>query len=200
MPLHGFTANMYLSFMLVATEVKTAEELQQIYELNQQNLKQNISAEEREQEGFVSWLYSIDLLQQMHQLAPSIIVKDGDKVVGYALATLQEARAFHHDLEEMFHGLEAVTYKGQPLFRYRFYCMGQICVAKDYRGQGLVNSLYLKHKEVYGPHYDFLLTEISTRNPRSQKAHEKVGFRTIHSRTDSMDEWNVVVWEWRREQ
>ncbi|HYH15688.1 MAG TPA: GNAT family N-acetyltransferase [Flavisolibacter sp.] len=182
--------------MLRTTQVSTAEELQQIHALNQQNLKQNVSPEEQAQEGFVSWLYTVDLLEQMHQLAPSIIVKDGDKVVGYALATLPEARSFHQDLEEMFHNLEAVRYKGKPLFDYRFYCMGQICVAKEYRGLGLVNSLYQKHKEVYSTAYDFLLTEISTRNPRSQKAHEKVGFQTIHTHRDGMDEWNVVVWEW----
>jgi len=182
--------------MLITTLVATTEELQQVYNLNQQNLKQNITAEEREQEGFVSWLYSMDLLRQMHQLAPSIVVKDGSNVVGYALTTLPEARVFHPDLEEMFQGLESVTYNGQPLFSYRFYCMGQICIARDYRGRGLVNSLYQKHKEVYSRQYQFLLTEISTRNPRSQKAHEKVGFRTIHTRTDAMDEWNVVVWEW----
>jgi hypothetical protein len=182
--------------MLVTTQVRTLEELQQIHALNQQNLRQNISPEERNQEGFVSWLYTVELLEQMHQLAPSIIVKDEGMVVGYALTTMPEARVFHHDLEEMFQGLEAVTYKGQSLFNYRFYCMGQICVAKAYRGQGLVNSLYQKHKEVYSPQYNFLLTEISTRNPRSQKAHEKVGFQTIHTRTDSMDDWNVVVWEW----
>jgi len=196
MPSRWFLVNTYLAFMLVTTQVTTADELQQIHDLNQLNLKQNISASERAQEGFVSWLYSIELLQQMHQLAPSIIVKDAGKVVGYALATLPEARMFHHDLEEMFQGLEAVMFKGKSLFSYQFYCMGQICIAKDYRGRGLVKSLYQKHKEVYSPHYNFLLTEISTRNPRSQKAHEKVGFRTIHTHTDTMDEWNVVVWEW----
>ena len=185
--------------MLVTTQVQTPDELEQIYLLNQLNLKQNVSAAEREQEGFVSWLYSIDLLEEMHQLAPSIIVKDGAKVVGYALTTLAEARAFHPDLEEMFHNLEEVRYKERSLFSYQFYCMGQICVAKDYRGQGLVNSLYQKHKELYSAQYDFLLTEISIRNPRSQKAHEKVGFRTIHTHRDSMDEWNVVVWEWNGE-
>lgn len=185
--------------MLVTTLVSTPNELQQIHELNQLNLRQNVSAEERQQEGFVSWLYNVELLEQMHQLAPSVIVKDGNDVVGYALATLPEARVFHHDLEEMFQGLEAVNYKGLPLFSYRFYCMGQICVAKEYRGLGLVNSMYQKHRQVYSPQYDFLLTEISTRNPRSQKAHEKVGFQTIHTRMDAMDEWNVVVWEWREE-
>jgi hypothetical protein len=132
----------------------------------------------------------------MHSLAPSIIVKENDQVIGYALTTLKEARVFHQDLQEMFHNLETVTYKGRPLFDYRFYCMGQICVAHDYRGKGIVNLLYQKHKDIYSTQYDFLLTEIATRNHRSQKAHEKTGFRTIHTHRDAMDEWNVVVWEW----
>jgi ribosomal protein S18 acetylase RimI-like enzyme len=99
----------------------------------------------------------------------------------------------------MFHHLEELSYKDQPLFSYQFYCMGQICVDRPFRGMGLVNELYQKHKEVYRSKYDLLLTEISTSNIRSQKAHEKVGFSTIHTYTDALDEWNVVVWEWASE-
>jgi hypothetical protein len=50
--------------------------------LNQQNLKYHLSEAEKQEEGFVSWLYPLELLQQMHQLAPSIIVKDNGAVVG----------------------------------------------------------------------------------------------------------------------
>lgn len=181
---------------MIVTTVSTKVELEQIYTLNQQNLKQNLTLEQQEQEGFVSWLYSPALLEQMHNLAPSIIAKQEDQVVGYALTTLREASAFHQDLKEMFQNLEAVTYKDKPLFEYSFYCMGQICVAKEFRGQGLVTQMYQKHKEVYSAKFDFILTEISTRNIRSQKAHEKIGFRTIHTHRDSMDDWNVVIWEW----
>jgi hypothetical protein len=53
-----------------------------------------------------------------------------------------------------------------------------------------------QHKEVYGRYFDFLLTEISINNPRSLKAHEKIGFQTIYTYKDAMDEWNVVVWDW----
>jgi RimJ/RimL family protein N-acetyltransferase len=74
--------------------------------------------------------------------------------------------------------------------------MGQICVDKNYRGKGLVQELYNKHKEIYSTKYQLLITEVSTANIRSQKAHEKVGFTTIHTYKDAMDEWNVVVWEW----
>ena len=182
--------------MLQATIVTTRDELLQIHQLNQDNIRKNLNAEEQIREGFVSWLYPLKLLEQMHNLAPAIIIKNGDKVIAYALATLMEASPFHSDLETMFHNLKQVQYKGRSLFSYRFYCMGQICVAKEYRGKGLVNNLYQKHKEIYSSFYEFILTEISTKNLRSIKAHEKIGFTTIYTYKDAMDEWNVVIWDW----
>jgi len=183
--------------MLPATTVRNKNELVQIHYLNQANLKQNLSVVEQKEQGFVTWLYSIELLEQMHRLAPSIIVKDGNKVAGYALTTLREASAFHHDLKQMFRNLQQVKYRNKLLSCFRFYCMGQICVAKEYRGKGIVNSLYQKHKEVFGDQYDFVLTEISTANQRSLKAHEKVGFENIYTHLDKMGEWSVVVWDWK---
>ncbi|MGI8582907.1 MAG: hypothetical protein ACR2KX_11945 [Chitinophagaceae bacterium] len=41
----------------------------------------------------------------------------------------------------------------------------------------------------------FLNNGIKTKNYRSQKAHEKVGFITIHTYNDALDEWNVVAWD-----
>jgi GNAT superfamily N-acetyltransferase len=185
------------TIMLTTGTVTTNDELLQIHRLNQQNLKQNVTVEEQNKEGFVSWLYAVDLLKKMHELAPSVIVKDGEKLIAYALTTLKEASVFHSDLAVMFRNLEKVEYKGRPLFSYRFYCMGQICIDKNYRGKGLVNALYQKHREIYRNDYDFLLTEISSRNTRSVKAHEKTGFETIYTYSDAMDEWKVVVWDWK---
>ena len=133
----------------------------------------------------------------MHRLAPSIIAKDGDRVVAYALTTLKESGSFHLDLKNMFQNLAEVYCNGSLLSSHHFYCMGQICVAKEYRGKGLVKALYQKHREVYGREYDFILTEISTRNHRSLKAHRKIGFETIYTHRDAMDEWDVVVWNWK---
>jgi hypothetical protein len=188
--------NAYIVFMFEASLVTTEDELLQIHHLSQANLKQNLSAETRRSEGFVTWLYSIDLLKKMHQIAPSVIVKDGEQVVAYALTTLKESMAFHPDLEIMFQSLASVQYAGKPLSQYRFYCMGQICVAQDYRGKGTVPMLYKKHKQTYSSRYDFILTEISTSNERSMKAHQNKGFQTIYTYTDAMDEWNVVIWDW----
>lgn len=183
--------------MLVASLVSTDEELEQIQKLNKKNLKQYISKEEQQEQGFVTWLYTIDLLKQMQQQAPSVIVKDGERVVGYALTALKESRTFHPDLDTFFIHLENIIYRNKPLGLHDFYCMGQICIDKEYRGSGVFQLLYQKHKEAYSPSFDFLLTEISTSNLRSLKAHQNIGFISIYSYADAMDEWNVVVWPWK---
>ena len=81
--------------MIFATIVTTEEELQQIVQLSYQNQKTSISEEEKNKEGFISWNYSLELLQKMQALHPNVIVKDGNKVVGYALVALKETRHFH---------------------------------------------------------------------------------------------------------
>jgi len=183
--------------MFTACTVSSKEELLQIHQLNQQNLKQNLSIAKQKQEGFVSWLYSIELLKKMHELAPSIIIKENDRVVAYALTTLVETSSFHPELQTMFDNLQKVNYKNKPLFSCRFYCMGQICVAEAYRGKGLVNLLYQQHKKEFSSQYDFILTEISVNNPRSLKAQQKTGFEIIYTYADASDEWQVVVWDWK---
>ena len=50
--------------------------------------------------------------------------------------------------------------------------------------------------KLFAEDFDFVATEISTTNKRSMRAHEKVGFKTIYTYSDALDEWNVVVWEW----
>jgi hypothetical protein len=95
--------------------VSSKNELEQIFRLNRMNLKQNLSSKEQMQEGFVTWLYSIELLEQMHRLAPSIIVKDNGEVIAYALTTLKESRVFHPDLNAMFQNRQQVHYKDKPL-------------------------------------------------------------------------------------
>lgn len=182
--------------MLIASLVNSEDELIQIHKLNQANLKVNLTESVQKVQGFVTWLYAPDLLRKMNALAPSIIVKDGNIVAGYALTTTREAIAFHPDLRIMFNNLEKVSFKGLPLNQYNFYCMGQICVAPEFRGKGVVNMLYQAHKKFYGDRYQFILTEISTSNFRSLKAHQNIGFETIYTYRDEKDEWNVVVWEW----
>jgi len=182
--------------MLYPTLTSTTDELQQILHLQQQNLRQHIDEVEMKSQGFVTLHHDLWVLQQMHELAPTVIIKDNDQVVAYALTMLKECRQLIPDLESMFALLDQLSWNNKPLNDYRFYVMGQVCVARPYRGQGLFDELFRHHKKIYQSQFDLFITEIATRNTRSVRAHERVGFKTIHSHRDELDEWVVVGWDW----
>lgn len=178
------------------TTVSTDHQLQQILQLQQENLRTNISAETQQQQGFVSLQHTLPVLKLMHDIAPSVIALDNDQLAGYALTMPRECRNIIPDLEPMFQSFDQTPWKGRLLSEYDFYVMGQICVAEAWRGQGIFDALYQQHRISYGNEYDCLVTEIATRNLRSMRAHERVGFKTIHIHQDELDEWAVVLWDW----
>jgi ribosomal protein S18 acetylase RimI-like enzyme len=182
--------------MIYPAIVTSDEELHQVFALSKQNQKQLLDDQEKETEGFVTWLYSFTLLKQLNDLAPHVIVKDDDKVVGYALTALRESRVFHPDLHTFLQFLATINYQDKPLLYHSFYLMGQVCVDKAYRGKGIFRQLYQHHKEVYSKDYGFILTEVSTSNKRSLSAHQAIGFKTIYTYKDAMDEWEIMVWDW----
>jgi GNAT superfamily N-acetyltransferase len=182
--------------MLYPTLVSTTEELQQILQLQEKNIIQNIDDTEMQSQGFVTLRHDLETLKQMHGLAPSVIIKDNDKVVAYALTMLQECRQLMPDLGPMFTLLDKLSWKHKPLQNFSFYVMGQVCIAKEYRGRGMFEQLYEHHKKVNRSQFDLFVTEISTRNHRSLRAHERLGFKTIHIHRDKLDEWAIVAWDW----
>jgi ribosomal protein S18 acetylase RimI-like enzyme len=182
--------------MLHATTVTTTNELQQILALQRQNLRGVHTAAEEKEQGFVTVTHTLEILQQMQQLEPSIIVKDDDTLAGFALVMLKECSTIVPELFSMFAGLDHLRYENKPLPAYDFYVMGQVCVAKEFRGRGVFDMLYNKHKETLQHKYDFVITEVATRNTRSMRAHERVGFKHITTYRDALDEWAVVVWNW----
>jgi hypothetical protein len=132
--------------MLNATHTQTKEELHQILLLQQQYLAgRNSTAEEKEQ-GFVTVHHTLEKLEQLHGLYPSVIVKDNERVIAYALVMLTEAGSLIPELKSMFEMLQTLSFDRKPLQQYRYYVMGQVCVDKPYRGQGVFQMLYKNTK------------------------------------------------------
>ena len=94
--------------------------------------------------------------------------------------------------------LEAMILKqsGKALASAPYYVMGQICIAKPFRGQGVFDALYQGHKAHYQSRFELLITEVSVNNARSLRAHERVGFEPIHRYRDDVDEWLIIGWDW----
>jgi len=183
--------------MLEAGLVTSDHDLEAILRLQKQNLKTNISPEEKSSQGFVTMQFSLPMLQGIHRLSPSIVVRNGAEVVAYALVVPLAGRELYPSLETMFVNFNHIQWKGKPLHDYRFYVMGQVCVAKEWRGQGLFDLLYHTHRDILHMDYDFVVTEVSTSNHRSMRAHERIGFQKIFQHRDELDDWAVVLWDWK---
>jgi ribosomal protein S18 acetylase RimI-like enzyme len=175
---------------------ETREELEQILTLQDKNHLENIPIDKRNTNGFVTVRHDIDLLLKMNKSASQIVAIENEIVVGYALVMLKDFSKMIPVLTPMFEMFEKLEFDKKLLSDYNYYVMGQICIKETHRGLGIFEKLYLKHKEIYATRFDICLTEVSTSNIRSMKAHEKVGFRTIHRYEDKSDNWNILLWDW----
>lgn len=177
--------------------VESNSELKQILELQNENHYENLSQESKKENGFLTVKHNLDLLSKMNEKAKQVIATDNGKVVGYALVMLKRFKDLIPVLVPMFKTLENIKYNNASLSNFRYYVMGQVCISKDYRGKGIFKSLYEKHKQEYSKKFDLCLTEVSSSNTRSMRAHQKIGFKTIHTFTDETDEWNILLWDWK---
>ena len=177
--------------MIKARPVENEDQLEQILDLQRANLARSLSAEEVATQGFVTLEHTLDVLKRMHAIAPSFVALDGDQLAGYALVMPLECRSFLPILEPMFARLDSLG-----IMRHRFYVMGQICVGKPWRGQGVFDLLYRAHRQHLRRTYDYSVTEVATRNTRSMRAHQRVGFTVIDRYRDATDEWALLRWDW----
>lgn len=173
------------------------EDLQEILNLQKANLKKNLSKEEVEKDGFVTVEHDWEMLIGLTNIEPHAVAKESGKVLGYVLAMTKKSKFDVPIIYPMFEEFERIPYREKTIADFNYMVVGQTCVHKDYRGQGLFEGLYHHYKTSFSDRYDFSITEIASSNLRSLKAHKKVGYEIIHSYTDASDNhWNVVIWEW----
>ncbi len=176
--------------------VKNDAHLEQILALQSQNLEGGREQRQQPDDGFVTVKHDFALLRDMNRLAPHVIALADRQVVAYALVMLEATAPRIPMLTPMFERFASINHQGQRLKDFKYFVMGQICVAARFRGQGVFTGLYDAMRDYYRGDYDFVLTEIATRNTRSDAAHKKVGFRTLERYEDETDEWEIVLWDW----
>jgi predicted GNAT superfamily acetyltransferase len=178
--------------------VETNSELAGIKALQTANLNTNISADEAATQGFVSAVYTLAFLENMHAQAPSVIAMYNNEVVGYALVATKAVCMQHDLLADLVNTINLQTYQGHALANENYIVVGQLCVAKAFRGKGMVQQLYNYYKQAYSQHYTYLITDVAQANPRSLKAHQNTGFQVINTLTYGGISWDIVLWNWRQ--
>lgn len=165
----------------------TTEELNQILKLQKDNLPQELSASEKEKEGFVTVHHTFDILKKMNDACPHIIAKYNNDVVGYALCMTTDFKTKISVLTPMFLEIESVISKN-----IKYIVMGQVCVSKNYRKQGVFRSLYRFMAQTLKPDFNVIITEVDAENTRSLNAHKSVGFKTLKTYMSQNQLWKII--------
>jgi hypothetical protein len=175
----------------------TADDIGGILQLHRLNLKANISDEEAQAEGFVSAEYNLNSLTKINEICPSIVALDSNKiVVGYALVVTREYYGNHDLLDDLFRSIDALSFNGEPLENINYVVVGQLCVAKSFRGMGVVQKMYNFYRDELSREYQYCITDVASSNPRSLKSHIKSGFQVIDTKGYGGLTWDIVLWDW----
>ena len=177
--------------------VESEGQIREIMDLQKSNVKQVLSHSEIRQEGFVTCQHNFELLRQMNVPHAHTVIVDDGKVVGYALVMLPEWRGKIKVLESMFLQMEQIRFRGKSLDEYNFLIMGQVCIAKSHRGQGLFKKMYQEYSERLSPHFDFCITEVDATNKRSLSAHLAEGWEMLHQyQPGDGHDWVMIIRDW----
>lgn len=173
-------------------------ELKQIIELQKANLRATVGEETAKDQGFLTAVHDFDVLQEMNSTTAAVIAKNGTRVVGYALAMTRPYAVKIPTLTPVWELQDAAVIKGEMLSEVNYMGMGQVCVAKEARGQKIVDRMYKYMRSCYSLHYPYLVTSVDVNNTRSRRVHQRIGFRELRTATAATgQEWVVVGWDWR---
>jgi ribosomal protein S18 acetylase RimI-like enzyme len=178
-------------------DILASTEMEELLALGRSNLIQHIADQTATSQGFLTFEYTIPVIEIMMADMVQPVIKADNRLAGYALATSCDAGMAIELMRPLVALTEQLNFENKPLAEHHYYFMGQICVHEDYRGQGVFDLLYTLHKTLFAKDFDCLVTEIATANKRSLAAHKRVGFQQIHSYVDNGKSWEVVVWDWK---
>lgn len=189
----------YVSLMKITyKQAESKTDLEGILHLQKANLAQGLSKDEIQSQGFVTVHHTYDLLKLLNDREKHVIAKADEQVVDYVLAMTKDSRFDIPVLVPMFEVFDKISFKDRKVAEYNFIVVGQVCISKEYRGQGVFDNTYNAYRDHYKNAYDFAITEIASTNTRSLNAHHRIGFREIGSYiAPDNTKWIVVVWEWK---
>lgn len=173
--------------MITYKKADTSNELKQILSLQQQNLPNSISQKEKETEGFLTVEHDFNILNQLNEVCPHIIAKEGKKLAGYVLCMHPKFADSIDVLKPMFKVLDNLK---TPINSY--IVMGQVCVDKAYRKSGVFRRLYDKMLETTSSDFDAIVTEVDATNNRSLEAHLAIGFKQLTTHEADGKKWQLI--------
>jgi predicted GNAT superfamily acetyltransferase len=164
-----------------------------ILNLLRENLGQYLPEDSKKKEGFLSFNPTEAELAEIINDTGVVINMKGNELKGYFITLSKDLARKSSFWNEMLDNAESMDYEGKKIGDYNYALIGQICVAKAFRGGMTFNRLYyttssmLKEKG-----YEVAIGEIASDNAKSLAVHSfltEIG--TYES--NSGIKWHVMI-------
>ena len=161
------------------TRLGTNKDISGVLDLQALNLQANLPLEALEN-GFVTTPFTPTLIEQIIQMDGLFVAEDRGKIIAYVYAGswnyFQQWPIFSFMVERFPY----LKFKAQPITVTNSFQYGPICIAKAYRGKGVLSKIFEEMRSSLAPNYPISITFINGINKRSTKAHvEKLGWEII---------------------
>ena len=127
----------------------------------------------------------------MNAACAHCIAKKDDKIIGYALSMVQNFKTEIPLLIPMFNEIDGELLKQNKALNY--IVMGQICIDKSMRGQGVFRGLYKYMSQELKTNFGAIITEVDAANTRSSNAHKAVGFELLKRYEANNRVWELII-------
>lgn len=146
------------------------EDYDAILQLQNANYIGNLSSEER-REGFLSARFTFEQVAALAEdLGTTIATVDGN-LAGCLCAIRREFDHGSPVVAKMLDCFDHVRFAGKPLSAVNSYIYGPVCIARGYRGRGLLRGLYDVQRRDLAGRFDAGVALVSRDNPHSVQAH-----------------------------
>lgn len=150
-----------------------------LVELQRANLATKLSVSEQKSEGFLSGYLDVPVLRECNHDGCVLVIAHHDEPIGFLAMHRPQFKLIPPLELAMLAVLNGMTVERKKFNEWQPCMCGPVCIAKEFRGQGLFEKLY-EHVPEFAGDCDLVVTLISTDNQRSLAAHRKVGLKAIN--------------------
>jgi hypothetical protein len=164
----------------IKLEVALLSDINGIVALQELYLVSNLSDKEKES-GFVTTPFTVPQLAVIIEQAGLFIAKDNDRVIAYLFTGswdfFSQWPIFNH-ITAQFPQLKFLDFDITTTHTFQY---GPICIAKEYRGKGLINSFF-----------EFMRIHMVKKHPLSLTFINKINIPSTKAHTNKL-KWTIIA-------
>lgn len=176
-------------------EVAKLSNIEGVLDLQKRYLVSNLTEEEKKS-GFVTTPFSVEQLTYVINNEGLFIAKDNNKIIAYIFAESWDFFSQYPIFEYMISLFPKLKFLDFGFSTKNSFQYGPICIDKNYRGQGLINSLFEFMRIHVVKKYPLGLTFINKTNISSLKAHtQKLKWTIIGDFQFNNNEYLILAYD-----